>query len=85
MPQNDSERSETEFWGRKIRRKREIGTACYANYSSKLKNELGWEPSTRFEEGLEMTVRWYLDNQAWLDNITSGAYMQYHAEADTQR
>lgn len=53
----------------------------YAIDSSKLRDELGWQPSTRFENGLETTVRWYLDNQAWLDNITSGAYMQYHAEA----
>lgn len=57
----------------------------YAIDSSKLKNELGWEPSTRFEEGLETTVRWYLDNQAWLDNITSGAYLKHHAEAGNRR
>lgn len=57
----------------------------YAIDSSKLKTELGWEPSTRFEEGLELTVRWYLDNQAWLDNITSGAYLKHHAEAGNRR
>ncbi len=50
----------------------------YAIDSSKLKEELGWEPSLQFEEGIEKTVRWYLDNQAWLDNITSGAYADYY-------
>ncbi len=52
----------------------------YAIDSSKLKRELGWEPSLQFEEGIEKTVRWYLDNQAWLDNITSGAYEKYYDE-----
>ncbi|MDR2562607.1 MAG: dTDP-glucose 4,6-dehydratase, partial [Prevotellaceae bacterium] len=46
--------------------------------STKLKNELGWTPSLQFEEGIEKTVRWYLDNQAWLDNVTSGAYQEYY-------
>ena len=46
----------------------------YAIDSTKLKNELGWEPSLQFEEGIEKTVRWYLDNQAWLDSVTSGEY-----------
>lgn len=50
----------------------------YAIDSSKLKNELGWEPSLQFEEGIEKTVRWYLDNQPWLDNITSGDYQTYY-------
>ena len=50
----------------------------YAIDSSKLKNELGWEPSLQFEEGIERTVRWYLDNQLWLDNVTSGAYEEYY-------
>ena len=50
----------------------------YAIDSNKLKNELGWEPSLQFEEGIEKTVRWYLDNQAWLDNITSGEYEDYY-------
>jgi dTDP-glucose 4,6-dehydratase len=48
----------------------------YAIDSSKLKNEMGWEPSLQFEQGLELTVRWYLENQAWLDDITSGNYMK---------
>lgn len=50
----------------------------YAIDSTKLKNELGWEPSLQFEEGIEKTVRWYLDNQDWLDNVTSGDYQQYY-------
>ena len=52
----------------------------YAIDSSKLKNELGWEPSLQFEEGIEKTVRWYLDNQEWMDNITSGEYENYYEE-----
>ena len=50
----------------------------YAIDSTKLKNELGWEPSLQFEEGIEKTVRWYLDHQEWLDNVTSGDYQQYY-------
>lgn len=50
----------------------------YAIDSNKLKNELGWEPSLQFEEGIEKTVRWYLDNQPWTDNITSGEYENYY-------
>ncbi|MBO5960654.1 MAG: dTDP-glucose 4,6-dehydratase [Paludibacteraceae bacterium] len=50
----------------------------YAIDSSKLKNELGWEPSLQFEEGIEKTVRWYLDNQEWMDNITTGEYEKYY-------
>lgn len=46
----------------------------YAIDSTKLKNELGWEPSLQFEEGIEKTVKWYLDNQGWLDQVTSGDY-----------
>ena len=52
--------------------------ARYAIDSSKLKNELGWEPLHRFEEGLKKTVKWYLDNQDWLDNVTSGDYRKYY-------
>jgi len=50
----------------------------YAIDSTKLKNELGWEPSLQFEEGIEKTVRWYLKNQDWMDNITSGEYEKYY-------
>ena len=52
----------------------------YAIDSRKLQSELGWEPSLQFEEGIEKTVRWYLDNQDWLDNITSGDYLRYYEE-----
>ena len=50
----------------------------YAIDSRKLQRELGWEPSLQFEEGIEKTVRWYLDNQAWMDNVTSGDYQRYY-------
>ena len=52
----------------------------YAIDSTKLKNELGWEPSLQFEEGIEKTVRWYLDNQEWMDQVTSGDYQNYYKE-----
>ena len=51
----------------------------YAIDSSKLQKDLGWEPSLQFEEGIEKTVRWYLDNQDWMDNVTSGDYQNYYA------
>lgn len=50
----------------------------YAIDSRKLQKELGWEPSFQFEEGIELTVRWYLENQEWLDNVTSGDYLKYY-------
>ncbi|HJA98545.1 MAG TPA: dTDP-glucose 4,6-dehydratase [Candidatus Alistipes avicola] len=50
----------------------------YAIDASKLKRELGWEPSLQFEEGIEKTVRWYLENQEWMDQITSGEYEKYY-------
>ena len=52
----------------------------YAIDSTKLKDELGWEPSLQFEEGIEKTVRWYLDNQEWMDHITSGDYQNYYKD-----
>ena len=52
----------------------------YAIDSRKLQRELGWEPSLQFEEGIEKTVRWYLDNQEWMDNITSGEYERYYQD-----
>lgn len=54
--------------------------ARYAIDSSKLHRELGWEPSLQFEEGIEKTVRWYLENQEWMDLVTSGDYMKYYEE-----
>lgn len=59
--------------------------ARYAIDSRKLQRELGWEPSLQFEEGIEKTVKWYLENQEWLDNITSGAYERYYEEQYADR
>ena len=56
----------------------------YAIDSSKLKNELGWEPSLQFEEGIEKTVAWYLENQEWLNNVTSGDYQAYYQKMYTK-
>ncbi len=50
----------------------------YAIDASKIKKELGWEPSLQFAEGLEITIDWYLNNQDWLDNVTSGEYQNYY-------
>ncbi len=52
----------------------------YAIDASKINNELGWEPSVTFQEGLALTVDWYLANQEWLDHVTSGAYQKYYEE-----
>jgi dTDP-glucose 4,6-dehydratase len=54
--------------------------ARYAIDSTKLQRELGWEPSLQFEEGIERTVKWYLENEAWMDNITSGEYEKYYED-----
>lgn len=52
----------------------------YAIDFSKLRRELGWEPAFRFEEGIEQTVRWYLENQEWMERITSGEYEHYYEQ-----
>ncbi len=52
----------------------------YAIDASKIKDELGWQPSLQFEEGIEKTVRWYIDHQDWLDSVTSGEYQNYYRE-----
>jgi len=52
----------------------------YAIDANKLKNELAWEPSLQFEEGLAKTIAWYLANKEWMDNITSGDYQNYYKE-----
>lgn len=57
----------------------------YAIDSRKLQKELGWEPSLQFEEGIEKTVRWYLDNQEWSDRILSGDYQKYYEEMYSNR
>jgi dTDP-glucose 4,6-dehydratase len=50
----------------------------YAIDANKINTELGWKPSVTFEQGLERTVNWYLENQTWLNNITSGEYATYY-------
>ena len=57
----------------------------YAIDASKLRDELGWKPNLQFEEGIEKTVRWYLDNQQWMDNITSGEYEKYYEDMYCKR
>jgi dTDP-glucose 4,6-dehydratase len=57
----------------------------YAIDATKFKNELGWEPSLQFEEGIELTIDWYLDNEEWLDNVTSGDYQKYYESQYQQR
>jgi dTDP-glucose 4,6-dehydratase len=57
----------------------------YAIDATKLKNELGWMPSLQFEEGLEKTVDWYLSNQKWLDNVTSGNYQKFYEQQYVKR
>lgn len=57
----------------------------YAIDSTKLQKELGWTPSLQFEEGIRKTVKWYLDNQEWLDNVTSGEYMKYYDDMYSNR
>ncbi|MBR1785144.1 MAG: dTDP-glucose 4,6-dehydratase [Bacteroidales bacterium] len=52
----------------------------YAIDSSKLSSELGWKPSLQFEEGIERTVRWYLEHRDWMERITSGDYMRYYED-----
>jgi dTDP-glucose 4,6-dehydratase len=52
----------------------------YAIDATKIKDELGWEPSLQFEEGIEKTIDWYLSNKEWLENVTSGAYREYYDE-----
>ncbi len=57
----------------------------YAIDSTKLQNDLGWKPSLQFEEGLEKTVDWYLSNDEWLNNVTSGAYQKYYEQQYVKR
>jgi len=52
----------------------------YAIDAGKLNKELGWKPSLQFEEGLEKTVDWYLQNEEWVNHVTSGAYQEYYEE-----
>ena len=48
--------------------------------ASKIQNELGWQPSVDLAEGLEKTVDWYLENEDWLEHVTSGQYEKYYQE-----
>jgi dTDP-glucose 4,6-dehydratase len=57
----------------------------YAIDSSKLQDDFGWKPSLQFEEGLEKTVDWYLENEEWLNKVTSGEYLQYYSQQYTHR
>lgn len=57
----------------------------YAIDCTKIKNELGWEPSLQFEKGIELTVEWYLNNSKWLDNIVSGDYKKYYEDQYNKR
>ncbi|MCP4550782.1 MAG: dTDP-glucose 4,6-dehydratase [Bacteroidetes bacterium] len=57
----------------------------YAIDSSKLQNELNWKPSLQFEEGIEKTINWYLENEDWLNNVTSGDYLKYYKEQYSSR
>jgi len=57
----------------------------YAIDASKIMNELGWKPSLQFEEGLELTIDWYIQNEEWLNSITSGDYQKYYAEMYGER
>jgi dTDP-glucose 4,6-dehydratase len=50
----------------------------YAIDANKIMNELGWKPSLQFEEGIEKTIDWYMDNQQWMDEVTSGDYQNYY-------
>jgi dTDP-glucose 4,6-dehydratase len=50
----------------------------YAIAPDKIHNELGWLPDTKFEEGIRLTVKWYLDNEEWMKNVTSGDYQEYY-------
>lgn len=52
----------------------------YAIDATKIQKELGWEPSLQFDEGIEITIDWYLANEEWLDHVTSGAYQEYYSE-----
>ncbi|HKJ80110.1 MAG TPA: dTDP-glucose 4,6-dehydratase [Prolixibacteraceae bacterium] len=57
----------------------------YAIDATKIKNELGWEPSLQFEEGISKTIDWYLENEEWLENVTSGDYQKYYEEQYAKR
>ena len=57
----------------------------YAINAEKIQNEIGWEPSLQFDKGLEKTVEWYLANESWMENVTSGDYQKYHEKQYIKR
>jgi dTDP-glucose 4,6-dehydratase len=57
----------------------------YAIDASKISRELGWVPSLQFEEGLSKTIDWYLENEDWMNRITSGAYLDYYDQMYSNR
>ncbi|MEI7983564.1 MAG: GDP-mannose 4,6-dehydratase, partial [Bacteroidota bacterium] len=57
----------------------------YAIDSGKIQKELGWQPSLQFEEGLKKTVNWYLTNEEWMKNVTSGDYQKYYDKQYNKR
>lgn len=57
----------------------------YAIDPTKIKTELGWEPTTLFDEGIKKTVKWYLDNKSWWENIISGEYQNYYEKMYNNR
>ena len=52
----------------------------YAIAPDKIKEEIGWYPETCFDEGIKLTIKWYLENEAWMKNVTSGDYLKYYEE-----
>jgi dTDP-glucose 4,6-dehydratase len=57
----------------------------YAIDPTKIHDELGWEPNTLFDEGIKKTVRWYLDNRSWWENIIKGEYQNYYEKMYANR
>ena len=57
----------------------------YAIDANKIMNELGWKPSLQFEEGIEKTIDWYMNNQQWMDEVTSGDYQNYYSKMYAER
>ena len=52
----------------------------YAIDPTKIENELGWKPKYNFESGIKETIKWYMDNQKWMDDVTSGDYLKYYEQ-----
>ena len=52
----------------------------YAISPDKIRNDIGWYPETKFEDGIRLTIKWYLEHQEWMENVTSGQYQEYYKE-----